>query len=406
MKKLTTISLIILITLASEILTACIGTGNPHPTATTGPTLTPTPTQEITPSPSPSPSPTPEPPFEIRLVWFYKPPADDNLLQLAQRFGFFILTKGDEEERDQLIALGARRPILQYLRSEVIQDPGSCTRQPWRNQVAYLPGDFCRISEEHPDWFLLDQKGRRIVNPYGGEDFVMMDPGNPGWRAFFLERVRQSQADPAWDGVFLDNVEVTMSFREQRDEIPALYPDLASFQAANLSFLAYLRNGYFQPENKLLYANLVARGDESYWDDFLAYLDGAMIEGWVLDWRNGYRSVKTWETQLRLAEEVQNASKFIILISQGTRDNEDLQSFALASFLLVNQGRAVFRYANSSVYREVWLYENYALDLGQPLGPRYRDGDAWRRDFSNGSVMVNPDTHDVEIIVDGKKVNK
>ena len=89
--------------------------------------------------------------------------------------------------------------------------------------------------------------------------------------------------------------------------------------------------------------------------------------------------------------------KDIILVSQGTKDDLELQEFAFASYLLVNQGRAIFRYANSNKYREVWVYENYNVPLGAPLGPRYKDGDAWRRDFTNGTVMVNPDTHKSEI---------
>jgi hypothetical protein len=65
--------------------------------------------------------------------------------------------------------------------------------------------------------------------------------------------------------------------------------------------------------------------------------------------------------------------------------------------LLINNGQAFFRYAEGSKYREVWLYDNYSYNLGEPLGPRYKDGDAWKRDFTNGSVMVNPKTHEVEI---------
>jgi hypothetical protein len=91
--------------------------------------------------------------------------------------------------------------------------------------------------------------------------------------------------------------------------------------------------------------------------------------------------------------------KSIILVSQGTRDDTTLQRFAFASYLLINQGNAFFRYANSSKYREVWLYEDYGIDLGVPLGARYLDGQVWRRVFSNGTVMVNPETHEVEINV-------
>ena len=122
-----------------------------------------------------------------------------------------------------------------------------------------------------------------------------------------------------------------------------------------------------------------------------------MHEGWAIDWPNGYRPVAIWEKQMTLAEQTQEMGKSIVLISQGTKDDTTLQRFAFASYLLINRGHAFFRYANSNYYRDVWLYDNYDYDLGGPLGPRYRDGNAWKRDFTNGNVIVNPETHEVEI---------
>ena len=53
-------------------------------------------------------------------------------------------------------------------------------------------------------------------------------------------------------------------------------------------------------------------------------------------------------------------------------------------------GYSLGPYTNDDNYREQWLYSNYDLELGAPLGARYQDGDAWVRDFANGSVKVNP----------------
>ncbi|NQU29503.1 MAG: hypothetical protein HQ525_02430, partial [Anaerolineae bacterium] len=77
----------------------------------------------------------------------------------------------------------------------------------------------------------------------------------------------------------------------------------------------------------------------------------------------------------------------------------ELQEFAFTSYLLINNGRAVFRYANSNNYREVWLYANYTVDLGEPLGPRYQDGEIWRREFTNGNIAVNPEKKFSEITI-------
>jgi hypothetical protein len=225
-----------------------------------------------------------------------------------------------------------------------------------------------------------------------------MDPGNSGWRAFFLERLRQTQeADPKWGGVFLDNVEATGVRHERKERFLPAYPLETDYQAAIQGFLRYLHTSYFQPRGRLLFANLIARRDEADWLQSIPYLDGVMHEGWAIDWPNGYRSPEVWAEQMNLAEATQAEGKLIVLVSQGKPEDQELQQFAYASYLLINQGKAVFRFANSKAYNQAWLYDNYQLDLGSALGPRYLQGAAWRRDFTRGYVLVNPISHAVEI---------
>ncbi len=334
----------------------------------------------------------------VRLAWFYKPPADGNLQLIASNFSTYIMTKGNESARDQLLFLGAPRPVWEYLRFEAIMDPGSCSAMPWKNQVAYLAGDFCTISSQHPDWFLLTTGGSRITHMTGSTKFILMDPGNAGWRAFFLERVSQIlAADPVWDGVFLDNVEATNAFHINAGEILAAYPDNASFQAAVQGFLQYLRVNYFQPHNKQLLANLISRTDDSQFTSYLTYLDGVMHEGWAIDDPNRWRSASTWEKHMALAEQTQALGKSIILVSHGAQTDLELQKFAYASYLLIMNEKASFRYGMDTAYNQAWLFDTYKIDLGSPLGRRYQRGTAWKRDFSNGFVSVDPNSHAVVI---------
>jgi len=354
---------------------------------------------------APQATPAPLPPysylaanaFEPRFAFYYKPPENIGLDQLARVFSLFILNPDDTQPRDQLLGWGARRPILAYLRSEAIHDPGSCTAQPWRNNVAFQPGDFCAISQQHPDWFLLDKDGNRIHDVYQDKTFYLMDPANPGWQQFFIQRAQQVLADPGWDGIFLDNFEVTLNFRQQQNELPVKYPTDEAYWLAHESFAKALYTGYFAPNHKLLFANIVSRKDESKFTGYLTYLDGAMHEGWSIDRPNRWRPVSVWEKQVALAEQAQKMGKFIILVGQGAQDDYALQRFAYASYLLAADGRSAFRYGHSSSYRQAWVYDNYAIDLGAPLGPRYADGPRWRRDFTNGSVTVDPLAHSVAI---------
>ncbi|MGZ9164170.1 MAG: putative glycoside hydrolase [Anaerolineales bacterium] len=333
----------------------------------------------------------------VRLAWFTNIPREEDMFRVVEWFDLYIFHQGNEKDRDLMVALGARGTILQYILFESIEAPDSCTAKPKLNQAAYLPGDYCNISEQHPDWFLLDTEGQRILVQDGDTNLYLMDPGNSGWRSFFLDRIKEIQAEPNWDGVFLDNVPVTLAFREQSGHLPAAYPDDTSYQAAVQGFLKYLYENYFQANKKLAFANLVSRKDDADWVSQLNYLDGAMHEGWAIDWPDGYRPVDIWEKQMVLAEQTQEMGKTIVMVSQGNQDDKALQNFAFASYLLINHGSAFFRYANSDDYADVWLYENYAYDLGEPMGARYQDGQAWKRDFTRGNVFVNPETHQVEI---------
>jgi hypothetical protein len=335
-----------------------------------------------------------------RLAWFYKPPTDGNLTNIANNFATYVLTQNDEEERDALKRLGVTGPFIQYIRSEAIMDPGSCTATPWKNQVANRPGDFCNIRDQHPTWFLRDTNGNPIVDVEGSTRWYLMDPGNAEWRAFFLSRLQESQETYGWDGAFLDNVEASLVKRQKLGAIPAKYQDDASYQAAVKSLLSHIWFNYFKPTGRKLQANIIQLKTESTWYSYNYYLTGAMEEGWAVDWSSGYLSAAVWERHLYRAEKSQLDGDDIVLVAQGDRYNYQRQQFAYGSFLLVTNGKASFRYGNDASYRDAWVYSNYNLNLGSPLGARYKESTGtWRRDFTNGYVRVDPVAHTATIVV-------
>ncbi|HYN90186.1 MAG TPA: putative glycoside hydrolase, partial [Ardenticatenaceae bacterium] len=334
-------------------------------------------------------------PQYVRLAWFQNPPDNGDLATLAANFHDYIFSALNDDVRDELRARGARGPFLQYMHSGVIHNPWSCTAEPLGNQVAYRPGDFCRISEEHPDWFLRDADGEPIAD--GG--FYFMDPASPGWRAFWIERVREMHAGRGWDGLFLDNIDATLGRFRKIGRYPVKYRTDARWQEAVTGQLRYLAVNYFQPEDVYVVGNITAVAEPTPWFNYLQFLDGAMEEGWGTDWNDRYYSVEQWEEHLQRVERTQALGKLAVLVAQGTEEDYTRERFAFASYLLVTDGLATFRYTHKEEYGEIWLYKNYSYDLGAPKGPRYRDGSSWRRDFERGYVRVNPSTHSSEIKV-------
>jgi hypothetical protein len=327
----------------------------------------------------------------VNLAYFYKPPSNSDAATLTSYFSNVVLTGGDESFRDQLIANGFASSIPQYYRSEGIQDPGSCTGNPANNQIAYKAGDFCDISKNHPDWFLLDTNGNRMrTSPTSS--YWRMDPGNAGWRSFFVSRLLEINQQNGWSGVFLDNLEASLGEIKRDGLLPAKYQDDASYQAAVKGFIQYLYTNYAQAYNRPMVANIISRSTEAQWFNYTPYLTGAMQERWAVPWSStsGFLSESKWNADMALAEKTQAQGRYIMLIAQGAKTDTARQNFAFASYLLISNGKASFRYTDSSIYKEVWLYDNYKVQLGSPLGARYQSGTAWRRDFTNGYVIVDP----------------
>jgi hypothetical protein len=358
-----------------------------------------TPETTLIPNSTPSTEPAPLPTVNgdakpaIRLAWFYKPPVT-TLSTLPKAYDFFILTHQDESYRDQIKTQGIKAPILQYLLMSEIMNPGDCTTHPNNDQVAFHPGDYCWIQDNHPDWFLKGVDGLNV----GQGQYAMMDAGNTGWLDFWLQRAQYMQENFGWNGIFLDNVEGSLAKLMDWGRPPVKYTDDASYQAAVENALKYFYTSYFQPTGRPVFANIIEVKDLQVWRRYLQYLDGALLENFATGWasENGL-STADWELQMQMALQAQAMGKTVILVAQGERYDQKREQFALASYLLVNDGLAYFRYTNSNHYEEVWDYPNLSLDLGAPLAARYQDGKTWKRDFTHGSVTVDPEAQTAEI---------
>jgi hypothetical protein len=230
-----------------------------------------------------------------------------------------------------------------------------------------------------------------------------MDPSNAGWRDFFLSRVLESQSQQGWSGLFLDNVEA--SLRKFNGTSVAKYPDDPSYQNAVAGFLQYLHVNYSQKYGRPLMGNVVSLPDYGVWFKYLQYLDGGLLERFAVNWHETeYLSESKWEEDMAALEKTQASGKYAILVAPGYQNDLQRQNFAFASYLLISNGKAAFRYSTDDAYRDTWLYDNYKVNLGSPTGPRYQSGTAWRRDFTGGSVVVNPVNHMASIAISGPKI--
>jgi hypothetical protein len=423
----------LLLVAAMMVLTGCslwsdAGSTAPTPTdtavaipaesPTAAPTSAPTP-MAIAPTPTmpavASPNPNLEP--SARLAYFHITPVDGAPVEtLAARARIITLTHGDEHYRDQLRAAGYAGLVLQYVVASQVNGPGPlrdasevCDAgfRPLRNGIARDPGQFCAEIHPNEDWFLHSSAGERLYERTGQTGvWYLMNPASEGWRSYAVARLAADLSGPnalGFDGLFLDNVELSdVKARELLDNSDGSVQEFetnAAYRQAWIDYLAVI-SASVRPAAPV-WANMVAdpnTGDA--WDPYMEYLDGGMFPAFA----TGYDalSVPKWTNNLVQAESVLAAGKGVIAVGIGSRDDLDRQQFALASYLLItNDTSAYFRYvsnASGADFNSFWLYPNYDVTLGEPLAPRYRVGQTWRRDFACGYVVVSASQRSGEIV--------
>jgi putative glycosyl hydrolase-like family 15 (GHL15) protein len=352
------------------------------------------------------------PPLSARtplgLALFYHPPAAATAPLPSGRLGMMVLTRGDEAYRDRLRASGFAGSVLQYLLANETTGPANLrgAAEPCGayalsgNSVSGPAQDFCSALHGDEFNFLHNGRGERLTwklswqdgRATGERSYYLMNPAAPTWRQYFADRAWENLRELGYSGLLLDNLDLTLDRpREQQansDDNVAEYTSTSAFREAVVGWLGALRRQL--GPRATLWANLTGGNDsEQELEPYLPDLNGVMAEAWVGRWRNRYPDERLWNQELRIAERVLDQGKGFLAVAQGELGDRARMRFALASYLLIAQPGAYFRYASADDYGQSWLYDDYQARLGAPTSRRYQRGGLWRRDFACGYVTVD-----------------
>ncbi len=333
----------------------------------------------------------------------------DQYVGSGSRYGYVILHSWESGLIPQLKAANPNVKVLVY------KDAAAAVSYTCRNGVddALLPAGvgYCWADANHPDWFLTDASGRRIeFCDYPG--VWQMDVGSPAYRQQWAQNVAAEAKERGFDGVLLDDVNQTESAHLCGRTI-AKYPAAADYTAAMDGFLAAvapaLRSQGLLAIPNIMIANYWEPSGVALWDRWVSYSSGAVQEyftkwshdatGWLTDdggWHND------WSSRQELLRRTQAAGKIFIGVTYAPAGDARSMRYARASFLADWDGGSsalVFEPTNpeqQDPYAQTWT-----ADIGTPLGPRYRVGLAWRRDFTGGLIVVNPSTSQQTIDLGG-----
>jgi hypothetical protein len=262
---------------------------------------------------------------------------------------------------------------------------------------------YCDANTNHPDWFLTDPSGARL-NSAGYPEAWIMDVGNPAYQAKWLSNVLADVSAGGWDGVFMDDTDADMSWHLNGRTI-ARYPTAAAWRAATRSMLASVGPG-LQSAGVLAVPNLYTPWSSDYdaqatWSDWLQFTSGAAQE-YYSKWgagSSGWFAGSDWTFRQQFQTLTEQAGKIFLGITYAPRDDVRTMTWARANFLLLDEPAAggALMYELSDPEAQDPYSSSWTTDIGSPSGARFQVGSAWRRNFTNGTVVVNPTTSTVTV---------
>ena len=314
---------------------------------------------------------------------------------------------------DQIATLHSENPntkVIRYVDTvEAIDTVSSLTDpQPWSLDYARrlnTDAEWQDIWANHQSWFLKDSQGQYIHRP-SGSAFEMnplraslMDPGNAGWRDWLVAKVSQ-RLNAGYDGVFLDLCSPTPS---GYTAIPAKYSgNYGSWRNDINGLIDYIKGKF---PNAEIITNSIWQGCKYYAnaspnpiDDNAE--DGTEVEGFIYGNGSGpTESVSNWLQEVQIVGKLGGEGKAVLartgLSGTDSHSPKQLLAYSVATFLLgKNSSSSYFSFCSFKSepgFDIDYLASVYDLPLGDATGAYYQKGVAYRRDFTNGKVIVNPD---------------
>ena len=219
----------------------------------------------------------------------------------------------------------------------------------------------------------------------------LMNLESPGWRAYWQgEVLRQLQVNGN-DGVFMDSLSVPNYLGSDRYDPPLPPLDLTyeSTWASRIdAWLAWLQT---QPVGDYAIVPNVGNWVTTRDPTTYAAADGALFEGFAMWGAGSPYALEDWRLQMNRALGLIRQGKAVIAQAYMGDGRERL--FALGSYLLI-KGDRTYLNLESDMAPEWW--PEYGIAIGTPLQPPAATIDdlasnaIYRRDFTNGFVLVNP----------------
>jgi len=259
---------------------------------------------------------------------------------------------------------------------------------------------YAAANAAHPEWFLHDQRGRR-VEWAGYDDHWWMDVGSESYAAAWLASVQTDAKAHGWDGVMIDNAIVDPGVYLPDGAHLAAYPDAAAYQAATERFLEHVSPVLRQGSLAVVVNLGGATPPADLYQRWATIAGGVMREHFARGGSDGKGALVAgdgWKRQIEQQEAAAAAGARYLAVSYSPPSDDAFLQYARASFLLGWDGSdtSALLVASPNPKADPWS-EAWTADIGRPTEPRREVGGAWVRGFTSGVVAVNPTPSVVEV---------
>jgi hypothetical protein len=258
----------------------------------------------------------------------------------------------------------------------------------------------------HENWFIHMTRGNsssgRVRN--GEWDWDYTDPsgniesaGSNGWKEYFVTATISEMRAGECDGTFGDSCGLTFSLAQEPDWLSGTNP-LTTWCPHVNTFIQYVTNAYAS-QTERFYFIPNAGALVTSWDNVTNFglADGAMVEGFS-EWGDTplMGELRDFQLQMNQVLALEQANKIVIMQTYPAVDDMRARMFAVGCYLLIKGHYSYISLVGDGNMAVFWFPE-YDVDLGtftnEPPNDieslRTSEG-AYRRDYSNGIVLVNP----------------
>ena len=206
---------------------------------------------------------------------------------------------------------------------------------------------------------------------WGHEEIYAMDARNAAWAELITAFYETTLAQPQHDGIIIDMV-------LERSLFPDAMTDL-EWTDATTQLMGRIEG--LNTTDKLVVVN--AGRDLSEIDAYAGFMDGYIMENCL-----GGQFGATFEEALAAA-----GRGYVVVYAVDTDDSgqQDLNRMrlGLALSLLTDETYCAYDFGPRD-HGQAWWYPEYDVQPGEPLGPWYKEGESFRRQYAEGLVVASP----------------